>query len=69
MMPPDVSEPLRILGFAGSLRQGSYNRALLRAAKELAPASLSIEIFDLEANPLYNADVEAKGAVRPTGPG
>ena len=48
-----------------SLRQGSYNRALLRAAKELAPASLSIEIFDLEAIPLYNADVEAKGDPAP----
>ena len=52
---------LRILGFAGSLRQGSYNRALLRAAKELAPARLSIETFDLGPIPLYNADLEAKG--------
>ena len=28
---------IRVLGFAGSLRRGSYNRALLRAASELAP--------------------------------
>lgn len=53
--------PLRILGFAGSLRQGSYNRALLRAARELAPPHLSIEPFDLDLIPLYNADLEAQG--------
>jgi chromate reductase len=52
---------LRILGFAGSLRAGSYNRALLRAAQELAPPDMAIEIFDLAPIPLYNADVEAKG--------
>jgi chromate reductase, NAD(P)H dehydrogenase (quinone) len=54
-------ETIRILGFAGSLRQGSYNRALLRAAQELAPRGMVIEIFDLAAVPLYNADVEARG--------
>jgi chromate reductase len=61
MRSPDVQEPLRILGFAGSLRMGSYNRALLRAAREVAPAGMSIEIYDLAGIPLYNADVEAKG--------
>lgn len=65
MSAPDAEQPLHVLGFAGSLRQGSYNRALLRAAKELAPASLSIEIFDLEPIPLYNADVEAQGDPAP----
>ncbi|MEX2633686.1 MAG: NADPH-dependent FMN reductase [Balneolales bacterium] len=52
---------IEILAFAGSLRKGSYNRALLRATKELAPESLNIQIFDLEGIPLYNADVEAQG--------
>lgn len=52
---------LRILGFAGSLRKGSYNRALLRAAVERAPGEMAIEIFDLAEVPLYNADVEAQG--------
>jgi chromate reductase len=54
-----VSEPLRILAFAGSLRRDSYNRALLRAAAELAPGDMSIDIFDLSEVPLYNGDVEA----------
>lgn len=52
---------LTILGFAGSLRRASYNRALLRAAQEEAPAGMRIEIFDLIDVPLYNGDVEAEG--------
>ena len=52
---------VEILAFAGSLRKGSYNKAVLRAAKELAPESLHIKIFDLQGIPLYNADVEAQG--------
>jgi chromate reductase, NAD(P)H dehydrogenase (quinone) len=50
-----------VVGFAGSLRRGSYNRALLRAAIELAPPQLHIETRELDAVPLYNADVEAAG--------
>ncbi len=52
---------LRLLGFAGSLRSASYNRALLRAAAELAPEGVSIDIHDLAGIPFYNADVEAEG--------
>ena len=52
---------LSILGFAGSLRRASYNRALLRAAADLAPEGMTIEIFDLAEVPLYNGDVEAEG--------
>ncbi len=53
--------PTRVLAFAGSLREGSYNRALLRAAQELAPDGMTIDVFDLLGVPLYNADVEAEG--------
>lgn len=60
-----MSEPThgwRVCGIAGSLRKGSFNRALLRAARELAPPALEIEIFDeLAAVPMFNADVEAEG--------
>ena len=52
---------LAVLGIAGSLRAASYNRALLRAAQELAPDGMAIRIFDLVAVPLYNGDVEAQG--------
>jgi chromate reductase len=53
--------PVRVLGVAGSLRQGSYNRALLRAAVELAPPGMTLATFDLIDVPLYNGDVEAQG--------
>jgi chromate reductase len=52
---------LRVVGFAGSLRKKSYNRALLRSAQELAPPDMTIDIFDLREVPLYNGDVEAAG--------
>jgi chromate reductase len=52
---------LAIVGLAGSLRQASYNRALLRAAAALAPEGMTIDIFDLAEVPLYNGDVEAGG--------
>lgn len=53
---------LVICGLAGSLRRGSYNRALLHAARDLAPEGMEIRIFDRLAEiPLYNQDVEAEG--------
>ena len=57
---------IRVLGIAGSLRAASFNRALLRAAAELAPAGLAIDLFEgLGAIPQYNADVEAQGDPAP----
>ena len=53
------NEMIRVLAISGSLRAGSLNTALLRAAQELAPDSVEISIFDLRAVPFYNADVEA----------
>lgn len=52
---------MNVLGIAGSLRAASYNRALLRAAREVAPDGMTIEIYDISGIPLYNADVEAQG--------
>ena len=49
---------LKILGFAGSLRVGSYNRALLRAANDLLPDDTTLEIFDLTGIPPFNQDLE-----------
>lgn len=56
-----MKESLNILGIAGSLRAGSLNRALIRAAAELAPDGMTIETFDLADVPLYNGDVEERG--------
>jgi chromate reductase, NAD(P)H dehydrogenase (quinone) len=56
---------MRILGIAGSLREGSYNRALLRTARELLPEGVELEEFDLRSLPLYDGDVEAAGDPEP----
>ena len=56
---------LTVLAFAGSLRQGSYNQALLRAAQEVAPENMRIETFDLTPIPLYNYDIEQQGDPEP----
>jgi len=53
-----MEKPIIILGFAGSLRKYSYNKALLRAAAELVPKGAKLEIFDIEGIPLYNQDLE-----------
>ena len=50
-----------ILGISGSLRRGSFNTALLRAAVQVAPPGTTIEIGSIAEFPLYHADVEAAG--------
>jgi chromate reductase, NAD(P)H dehydrogenase (quinone) len=49
---------LNILGIAGSLRKGSYNKMLLNAASGLLPEGAALEKFDLEGIPIFNADLE-----------
>ena len=51
---------IRILGFAGSLRKASYNKAMLQAALEVLPDDALLDIFDLEGIPLFNQDFEQK---------
>ena len=51
----------RILGMAGSLRAGSYNRGLLRAAAGLLPPGVTFDTFDIRDIPPYDADVQTKG--------
>ncbi len=53
-----MQDKIKILGFAGSLRKDSYNKAILRAALELLPENAEMEIFDLEGIPLFNQDLE-----------
>ena len=49
---------MRILGIPGSLRKASLNRAALRAAQELVPAGVTLEIADLDGIPPYSEDIE-----------
>ena len=53
-----MNNPLVILGIAGSLRQKSFNRALLRAAEELTPDGARIERFEIDGIPSFNEDDE-----------
>ncbi len=48
-----------ILGFGGSLRKGSFNKALLMAARELVPDDARLEIFDIRDIPVFNQDFES----------
>jgi chromate reductase len=51
---------MRILGISGSLRKDSHNTALLRAAAELLPPGVELELFDgLRDVPPYDADQDA----------
>lgn len=54
-----------IAAIAGSLREQSLNRGLIRAAAELAPPTLRITVHDLLPIPLYNGDVESRGVPGP----
>lgn len=54
---------MRVLAISGSLRAGSYNSALLRAAGELLPPGGELELWDgLRDVPIYDADLEAETA-------
>jgi chromate reductase len=53
-----MSRPVKILGIAGSLRRGSYNRLALRAAGELLPEDASLDAFDLPDLPGFDQDKE-----------
>lgn len=59
---------MRILALSGSLRRDAYNTALLRAAAEVAPEGVEVELYDpgaLAPIPAYNEEAEASppGAV------
>src|SRR5262245_3473287 len=52
-----------IIGLGGSLRRESFNRILMRAADEAAPAGTSIELESIREIPLYDGDLEDEHAV------
>ena len=52
-----------LIGFSGSLRKGSYNSALLRAAAAMVPAGSHMDVASIADFPLYNGDDEAASGV------
>ena len=52
-----------IIGISGSLRRGSFNTALLRAAAGLMPTGSELRIESIDGIPLYDGDVEAAEGV------
>jgi len=55
----------RILGISGSLRGGSFNTALLRAAQAEVPSGVTLDAATLHGIPLYDGDVEARDGLPP----
>ena len=53
-----MSDSVRILGIAGSLRRASYNRGALRAAADLLPDGTTLDVFNLDGIPGFNEDLE-----------
>jgi chromate reductase len=53
-----MNQKVHILGFAGSLRKQSYNKAILAAALDTVPEDATLEVFDLEGIPPFNQDLE-----------
>jgi len=56
---------MKILGVSGSLRKGSFNSALLRAAVQLMPEGVQLEIGSIAGIPLYDGDLEAAQGIPP----
>jgi NAD(P)H-dependent FMN reductase len=54
---------IRIVGISGSLRRGSYNSALLKAAVQVIGAGATLEIASIRDIPLYDGDLEASAGI------
>lgn len=52
-----------IVGISGSLRKGSFNTALLRAARDLAPDGVELTVATIDGIPLYDADLEESNGI------
>ena len=57
-----MSDYIQLVGMSGSLRKGSYNTMLLKAATQLLPVDVSMNIVSIKDIPLYNADLDLPAA-------
>jgi chromate reductase len=57
-----MSDYFQLVGISGSLREGSFNTMLLKAALQVLPFNVSMEIISIEDIPLYNADLDLPSA-------
>ena len=65
-MPDETNTPIaNVIAISGSLREGSYNMAALRAAQRLRPKGMNIDLLHYADVPVYNGDVEAAGLPEP----
>jgi chromate reductase, NAD(P)H dehydrogenase (quinone) len=54
-----MKQDLKFLGFVGSLREKSFNRGVMRAAIQLLPPGLTLEVFEIAEIPPFNQDLES----------
>ncbi|HYC14046.1 MAG TPA: NADPH-dependent FMN reductase [Stellaceae bacterium] len=57
----DGQDAVKVLGFSGSLRKGSFNTMALRAAQGLVPTGMTIDTAEIGNLPLYNDDIRVAG--------
>lgn len=53
-----MNQQVHVLAISGSLREDSYNTALLHTAAESLPAGMTMEIVTLDNIPMYHPDIE-----------
>ena len=63
MMFEHQGETMKIVGLSGSLRSGSYNTALLKAASEEIKDKIEMQIYTVHDIPLYDGDQETRNGI------